>query len=59
LPVFMKTGNRTPFLEREVVVLLGHCNTLPWCCTSFVSSGHPRFSLLRPAKSWMAGLRLA
>src|SRR6185312_11294910 len=41
LPVFMKTGNRTPFLEREVVVLLGHCNTLPWCCTSFVNSGDP------------------
>ncbi len=35
----MKLGNRAPLLESEVAVISSHCNTLVWCCTSFVSSG--------------------
>jgi hypothetical protein len=35
----MKPGNRAAVLEFEVRVLLGHCNTLAGCCTSFVNLG--------------------
>jgi hypothetical protein len=37
----VKLGNRAPLFEREVTIVFAHCNTLSWCCTSFVSSGGP------------------
>ena len=36
-----KTGNRAPLFKREVIIMFSHCNTLVWCCTSFVNSGNP------------------
>jgi hypothetical protein len=40
LPAFMKAGNLTPFLDRELEIA-GHGNTCLWCCTSFVNSEGP------------------
>src|SRR4030081_1050621 len=37
----VKLGNRAPLFEREVTIVFAHCNTLSWCCTSFVNSGGP------------------
>jgi hypothetical protein len=37
LPVFMKAGNLTPFLDRKLTIVR-HGNTCIWCCTSFVNS---------------------
>jgi hypothetical protein len=45
LPAFMKTGNLTPFLDRELAIT-GHGNTCLWCCTSFVNSEGSTFPSL-------------
>jgi len=41
LPAFMKAGNRAPVFKSDVIIMFSHRNTLTWCCTSFVSLGHP------------------
>src|SRR5215472_3654594 len=40
----MKAGNRAAVFEVEMGVGLFHCNTVTWCCTSFVNLGNPLFS---------------
>src|SRR5215472_14223301 len=37
----MKAGNRAAVFEVEMGVGLFHCNTVTWCCTSFVNLGNP------------------
>src|SRR3979490_125766 len=45
----VKLGNRAPLFEREVTIVFAHCNTLSWCCTSFVNSGDPSCGLKGPS----------
>src|SRR6202035_4588193 len=33
-----EAGQSDPFIQRELVVVFPHGNTLSWCCTSFVNS---------------------
>src|SRR6266436_3341014 len=44
----VKLGNLAALFQAELAVVFAHCNTLSWCCTSFVNSGGP---LLRPQRS--------
>src|SRR5258708_40091760 len=45
----VKLGNLAALFQAELAVVFAHCNTLSWCCTSFVNSGGP---LMRPERSF-------